>query len=244
MTETTLPRNDPSDEIRRVYGEIAATRVSACCSPHYDPADLAAIPPGAHLGLGTGDPVRAAALREGETLVDLGSGAGVDVFLASRAVGPSGRAYGVDLTPEMIARARAAAEEGGVGNVEFVEAPIEKVPLPGGIADVVVSNCVVNLSRDKRAVLAEALRLLRAGGRLVVSDTLRLPGREPAAPTCDCVAGAMSAGEWRRHLADAGFVDVDVALEGPYAAACCGETGCCSDQGVARALVRARKPRS
>ena len=162
--------------------------------------------------------------------MDLGSGGGIDVLLAAKAVGPTGRAIGIDFTPEMVRKARANAAEAGLANVEFHESPIEKVPLPDGIADVVISNCVINLSVDKPAVLREALRVLKPGGRFVISDTLQL-GETPAseAPSCDCTTGALSASQWRDELRAAGFVDATLE-EGP------------AHGSVGTATVRARKP--
>lgn len=253
--------NKVVEEIRARYGEIARTRAiapvissqGACCSPSaggaccgpaaeagpaqlYTAAELAALPEGAYLALGTGAPVRHARPRPGETVLDLGSGAGVDAFLASRAVGPTGRVIGVDFTPDMVRRARANAEDGGYQNVTFHEAPIERVPLPDMSVDVIVSNCVINLSVDKPAVLAEARRVMRPGGRFVVSDTLRLGPKPPnAAPSCDCTNGALSAGEWKRLLTQAGFVDVGITLEGAG-------DGCCgNDASIGRGIIRARR---
>ena len=249
--------------IRRRYGAIAARARPAgegLAPGAYAQDELALLPQGAYLALGTGNPVRAAALRPGETLVDLGSGAGVDVLLAARQVGSAGRAVGVDFTPEMVAKARANAEAAGVANVEFHEAPIEALPLPDASADVVTSNCVVNLSMDKRAVLREARRVLRPGGRLVVSDTLRLRGLAPSeAPSCDCTTGALSAEEWGALLAEAGFSAIDVQPQGSQGVteggACCvspgaeaegegcgGSGDCCAGGSVGRVLVKAVKP--
>lgn len=250
--------NKVVEEIRARYGEIARTRAtapaissrgacctpsagSACCGPAaeasptqlYTAAELAALPEGAYLALGTGAPVRHARPRPGETVLDLGSGAGVDAFLASRAVGPTGRVIGVDFTPDMVRRARANAEDGGYQNVTFHEAPIERVPLPDMSVDVIVSNCVINLSVDKPAVLAEAHRVMRPGGRFVVSDVLRIqPGASSAVPACDCTTGAMGPGEWKRRLLAAGFADVQVQLT--RSAECCGEGN------VGSAIIRAR----
>lgn len=157
----------------------------------------------------------------------------MDVLLAARAVGPTGRVVGVDFTPEMVARARRNAQTAGLANVEIHEAPIERLPLPDASVDVIVSNCVVNLSLDKDAVLREAFRVLRPGGRFVVSDTIRLLAGPPTAVTCDCAGGAMSAGEWKRGLRKAGFADAEV--EHTRTNACCGT----EDTGAA--LIRARK---
>lgn len=223
--------------VRERYGDVArrAAEGGACCGESgrdYSEDELASLPATALLDLGTGNPVRDAALRPGETVVDLGSGPGGDVILAARAVGPEGRAIGVDFTPDMLALARRNAAAAGVANAEFVESPIERIALPDASADVVVSNCVVNLSTDKPAVLAQAHRILRPGGRLVVSDTLR-DDEKPAtdAPSCDCETGALTAAEWEAALLAAGFVDVRVEPEAP--------TGCCG--GVGRVTARARK---
>lgn len=229
--------------IRRRYGAIAAAARApgageGLAPGAYSPDELAALPEGSYLALGTGHPVRAATLRPGETLVDLGSGAGVDVLLAARQVGPQGRAVGIDFTPQMVQRARANAQAAGLANAEFVEAPIEAIPLPDASADVVTSNCVVNLSTDKEAVLAEAHRVLRPGGRLVVSDTLRLRGLAPSeAPSCDCTTGAMSADEWRAKLEQAGFTGIHVERQD-----LAGNDPCCGGPSVGRVLVKAVKP--
>lgn len=229
--------------IRRRYGAIAtlgrAPNGEEGLAPGaYSPDELATLPEGSYLALGTGHPVRAAKLQPGETLVDLGSGAGVDVLLAARQVGPDGRAIGVDFTPQMLQRARANARAAGLANAEFVEGPIEAIPLPDATADAITSNCVVNLSTDKTAVLAEAHRVLRPGGRLVVSDTLRLRGLAPSeAPSCDCTTGALSADEWRAKLDQAGFTDVRVERQDLE-----GNDPCCGGPSVGRVLVQAVKP--
>lgn len=206
--------DEPTVAIRARYAEVARSRGG-----------------GPDLGLGTGDPVTVAAPRPGEVVLDLGSGAGVDVIAAAKLVGPSGRAIGVDFTPEMVERARKHACAEGLANAEFLGGRLEELPLPDATADVIVSNCVVNLSVDKPAALREAWRVLKPGGRLAISDTLRVGG-PPQAPTCGCETGAMSEPEWRAGLRQAGFVDVDVAPEAP--GGCCGGTG--------RVMVRARKP--
>lgn len=229
--------------IQRHYGALAVASASCCgtdvdshessCCPRdrtYDESELASLPDDARFSLGTGNPVRAAAPQPGETTLDLGSGGGVDTFLAARAVGPHGRAFGVDFTPEMVARARASAEKAGVSNVAFHLAPIERLPLGDESVDVITSNCVINLSTDKPAVLRESLRVLRRGGRFVVSDTLRVAATPMSQqPSCDCVTGAMTADEWRDALVSAGFVDVDIEPTAEDGAS------------VGRVLVRARK---
>ncbi|HVL48430.1 MAG TPA: GNAT family N-acetyltransferase [Candidatus Thermoplasmatota archaeon] len=235
----------------------AATGSAGCCAPSkqaavllgpqrppptgfYAAEVLARAPSAAHLGLGTGDPVTAANLAPGETVVDLGSGPGLDVILAAKAVGPTGRAIGFDMTPTMLDLAREHARAAGVENAEFHEAPIEALPLEDGAADVVVSNCVFNLSPDKPRAVAEAFRILRPGGRFVVSDTLRLESGSDASSgarcnvDCGCVGGALSEPEWRAHLAAAGFEDVEVDPLGPFGDA----------DGVGRAMIRATKPAS
>src|SRR5688572_9786713 len=150
----------------------AATRSGCCCSDGcctagYSEDELTRVPEESVLGLGSGNPVRHAGLREGETVVDLGSGGGIDVFLAAGLIGPEGHAIGIDMTPAMVERARAVAASRPIRNVSFILAPIERMPLPDGQADVVLSNCVINLSPDKSAVFSEALRILKPGGRLV-----------------------------------------------------------------------------
>lgn len=227
------------EQVRSTYAEIVGSdEGSSCCSPAtlYSDDQLDVIPEGAELGLGTGNPVEAAAPEPGDTVVDLGSGAGVDVFLAADAVGPSGRAIGVDLTPGMVERARSLTDRAGIENVAFHLAPMQDVPLAEGSADVVVSNCVINLAPDKTEVLEEAYRLLAPGGRLVVSDPVRLDG--PATPStipcgCDCTDGALRPDVWRRLLVDVGFAGVEVELEEPD-----GRFG----PAVGIALVEATKP--
>lgn len=164
------------------------------------------------MGLGTGDPVSRAQPQEGETVVDLGSGAGVDAFLAAREVGPTGEVIGVDLTFEMVERARRLAADHGIGNATFLQTRIEDLPLAGGIADVVVSNCVINLSPDGQAALEEAFRLLKPGGRLVVSDTVRL-GQPEEGCGCGCSSGALTPEAWRGRLDEVGFSRIQVEAE-------------------------------
>jgi SAM-dependent methyltransferase len=196
---------------------------STCCAPEdglgvqlYDPAERSEVPEEAVLAsLGCGNPTAVAELREGEIVLDLGSGGGIDVLLSANRVGPTGKAYGLDMTPEMLELSRANAERAGASNVEFLEGYIESVPLPDESVDVVISNCVINLSTDKPTVLAEMHRVLRRGGRLGISDIVssnELSPDERAArgSHVGCIAGALSFEEYTRGLAGAGFVDVEV----------------------------------
>ncbi len=184
----------------------------------YSVEERSAVPEGADLGLGCGNPVAHASLKEGETVLDLGSGAGFDCFLAARRVGPSGKVIGVDMTPEMVEKARGNAARGGFRNVEFRLGEIEHLPAPDGSVDVVISNCVVNLSTAKERVFAEAWRVLKNGGRLMISD-LVLSGTLPEeiagslAAYAGCVAGAVAKEEYLRFPASAGFRDVRVVEE-------------------------------
>jgi SAM-dependent methyltransferase len=181
----------------------------------YSEEELAAVPEGANLGLGCGNPQAIAALKPGEVVVDLGSGAGFDCFLAARAVGPKGAVIGVDMTPEMVAKARANARKAGHANVEFRLGEIEHLPIADEIADVIISNCVVNLSPDKPAVYREAFRVLKPGGRLAVSDvvaTAALPDEWMADMMLlsACISGASTVDEVEAMLRGAGFVDIDI----------------------------------
>ena len=198
--------------------------------------------------LGCGNPLAVADLHVGETVLDLGSGGGIDVLLSARRVGPTGKAYGVDMTEEMLALARTNAEKAGATNVEFVKGAIESVPLSDASIDVVISNCVINLSTDKPAVLAEAHRVLRPGGRFGVSDVVAEDHLDPAQRAergsyIGCIAGALSISEYRDGLAAAGFTDISITpthevADGMHSAiiraskpaddSCCGVHSCCS----------------
>ena len=196
---------------------------SNCCGPAptlsaalgYSAEEMAAVPEGANLGLGCGNPQAIAALRPGETVLDLGSGAGFDCFLAARAVGETGRVIRVDMTTEMLTKARGNAANAGIGNVEFRLGEIEHLPVADGAVDVILSNCVINLSPDKPQVFAEAFRVLRPGGRLAISDVVALIDlpedmRRDLALYTGCMAGASRIDEVEAMLSAAGFVEVRV----------------------------------
>lgn len=204
-------------------GIVTGSGDGGCCRPGeavfgsalYGDADQGELPVHAVLAsLGCGNPTAVAALREGEVVLDLGSAGGIDVLLSVRRVGPTGTAYGLDMTDEMLALALRAAEAGAT-NVEFLTRRIEQIPLPAETIDVVISPCVVNLSPDKRAVLSEAFRVLRAGGRIGISDVVAEDRLTPAERAergggAGYIAGALSVGEYQRFLVDAGFEDVDI----------------------------------
>jgi SAM-dependent methyltransferase len=230
-------QNDPHavrDEVRRSYGQIAVNEhdgsstpsESGCCNPDrpaatnpgelgYSADELAALPPGADLGLGCGNPQAIASLKPGETVLDLGSGAGFDCFLAARSVGPTGHVICVDMTPELLARARANAAKAGTANVEYRLGEIEALPVANDSIDVILSNCVINLSPDKARVFHEAFRVLKPGGRLAIADIVRTAELPPEvagdlAALCGCVAGAASVDELESLLHDAGFADIRI----------------------------------
>jgi len=193
---------------------------SASARLGYSAEELAAVPAGVDMGLGCGNPQAIAALQAGETVLDLGSGGGFDCLLAARQVGPEGHVIGVDMTPEMVHKARENARRGGFANVEFRLGEIEHLPVADATVDVIMSNCVINLSPDKPAVYREAFRVLRPGGRIAVSDVVRLSNepfpaaiRDDLALLSGCVAGAASAGEVEAMLCDAGFVEIRVTTE-------------------------------
>ena len=224
------------DEVRRRYAESARAVTEgggecgcgsgSCCEEApggfgqalYDADQRAALPEAAALAsLGCGNPTAVAELREGETVLDLGSGGGIDVILSARRVGPTGTAYGLDMTDEMLALAQRNAAEAGVTNVHFLKGLIEQIPLPAASVDVVISNCVINLSTDKAAVLTEIARVLRPGGRLGISDVVAEDRLAPAERAqrgsfVGCIAGALSVGEYEAGLEAAGFDDVSVEL--------------------------------
>lgn len=203
---------------------------TACCGPPdgtvslgigYDATELDVLPDGADLGLGCGAPVAAAALKPGESVLDLGSGAGIDAFLAARAVGPTGRVIGVDMTDAMLAKARANAAASGFGNVEFRKGLIEELPVSDASVDVILSNCVINLSPEKGRVFREAVRVLKPGGRMVFSDiVLEAPLPESIAchidATVGCVGNASLRADYLQAARDAGFADIEIVSESSY----------------------------
>ena len=202
----------------------------------YEPTELDGLPVEAVAGsIGCANPVALARLEPGEDVLDLGSGGGIDVLLSARRVGSTGRAYGVDMTAEMLELARANQARAGVTNAEFLEGRIEQVPLPDHSVDVVVSNCVINLSADKKAVFTEAHRVLRPGGRLAVADVIADGEPDPELVADDasweaCIAGAVTRDRYESELEGAGFVDVEIVDSHPVA------------DGFWSVLVRARKP--
>jgi SAM-dependent methyltransferase len=202
----------------------------------YSPNELTSIPAEANMGLSCGNPTAAAHLRPGEVVVDLGSGGGLDVFLAARMVGPAGRAIGIDMTPAMIERARANAVAGGYTNVEFHQSTIDKIPLPDASVDCVISNCVLNLAPDKPTVFREIARILKPGGRLAVSDIALkqdLPEAlaQSMAAYVGCIAGAIRIDDYRDGLLAAGFEHVQIVDSGVDLNAYAkveNQSGCCS----------------
>jgi SAM-dependent methyltransferase len=222
----------------------------------YSADQLASIPAEANMGLSCGNPLAFASIKEGETIVDLGSGGGLDVLLASHKVGPSGKAIGIDMTPEMLNLARTNAKKAGVTNVEFYESTIDKLPLPDASVDCVISNCVINLTSDKHAVFREIARVLKPGGRLAVSD-IALKQALPAEigqnllAYVGCIAGAIPIDEYRSGLLKAGFAQVDIIDtakdlnvygQNPEAASsCCGGSPCDSDQDLRVQLINLLK---
>jgi len=229
------PGEEIVEQVRKRYGSIAVASssccgpVSSCCgttpvSRHlgYGESELAAVPPEADLGLGCGAPVGRLALKPGETVLDLGSGPGLDALLAAKQVGPTGRVIGVDMTPEMLERARATAARAGVAHVEFRQGRLEALPVEDASVDAVTSNCVINLVPDKAAVFREVARVLRPGGRVVVADiVLERPLPEAVAKDvlawCGCVSGAALRRDYFRLVEEAGLRDVSVVKEADYA---------------------------
>jgi len=230
-----------ADEIKKIVKEgyaKAVKQATSCCSSNsccsgtsqakiisktvgYSDAEMNAVPEGANLGFGCGNPVALASLKEGDIVLDLGSGAGFDAFLAAQRVGKTGRVIGVDMTPEMIDKAKENAQKGEYSNVEFRLGEIEKLPVGDNSIDVIISNCVINLSPDKEAVFKEGHRVLKSGGRLMVSDlvlTKELPSaiKKSVEAYVGCLAGAIKKDEYLKLITMAGFQDVKVISDSSY----------------------------
>jgi len=241
--------------VKEKYGEAALRVVagagSSCCGAAsttggcdpitanlYDETETIGLPkPAVLASLGCGNPTALAELRAGETVLDLGSGGGIDVLLSARRVGPTGKAYGLDMTDEMLALARDNQRKAGVENVEFLKGDIERIPLPDASVDVIISNCVINLAADKRKVMAEAFRVLKPGGRFAVSDVVvrgELPPavRRSMEAWVGCVAGALEEQEFKLLLGEQGFEQISIEPTRTYQI----------DDAVMGAFVRARKP--
>lgn len=274
-------QNDIREAVKDRYGKAVKAAVkktgSGCCGPGccgssgkdpitrdlYSSAQEAEVPADALLAsFGCGNPTALAQLKPGEVVLDLGSGGGIDVLLSAKRVGPTGKAYGLDMTPEMLELARKNQKEAGVDNAEFLLGTIENIPLPDNSVDVIVSNCVINLSPDKAQVLREALRVLRPGGRLAISDIVLRKELPPAVRRsieawAGCVAGALLEYDYSVKLAGAGFVDIDIEPTRIYtredADEIVGSSSCCGggvmdfdpaeiDGTIMSAFVRAKKP--
>jgi SAM-dependent methyltransferase len=225
------------EAVREHYAKVALGSEgccgdTGCCGPSasqaasilsrvmgYSNDELQAVPEGANLGLGCGNPLALAGLKPGEIVVDLGSGAGFDAFIAAGKVGPTGKVYGVDMTDEMLAKARANAARGGFSNVEFLKGEIENLPLPDASVDVIISNCVINLSPDKKAVFREVARVLRPGGRVEVSDVVALEelpeeARRDADLISACIGGAALIDDLRSAMEEAGLEQISIEPQG------------------------------
>jgi len=233
-----MEKDEIKNKVKEGYGRVALENRSCCGAPSsccgssasiqtigemigYSKEEMNQVPEGANLGLGCGNPVALASIKVGQTVLDLGSGAGFDSFLAAGAVGEQGRVIGVDMTPEMVAKARENAKKGGFRNVEFRLGEIENLPVPDDSVDVILSNCVINLSPEKPKVFAEAFRVLKPGGKLTLSDVVLLRPLPPvlansAAAYLGCVAGASLKSDYLDMLAAAGFTDVQVAGESTF----------------------------
>jgi arsenite methyltransferase len=230
---------DIKEAVRQRYASAAKEMASGdagccgpeCCGPNdgglscatqYLPDELTALGMDARVSLGCGNPLLLANLEPGQTVLDLGSGAGLDVLLSARRVAPSGHAYGLDMTDEMLALANANKKNAEISNATFLKGTIDAIPLPGNSVDVVISNCVINLAEDKGAVLAEAFRVLVPGGRLAVSDMVEIealpaPVKSALDSWAGCIAGTIPVQDYRRMLLDVGFGDVDVEVSRGYA---------------------------
>ena len=213
--------------VRERYGKIAKTETCGCgCTSTsqqigYSKGELGSVPEGADLNLGCGNPVALASLKEGETVIDLGSGGGLDCFLAAKKVGAKGKVIGVDMTVEMLERARANCKKGGYKNVEFRLGEIENLPIADNTADVIISNCVINLSVNKQRVFQEAYRVLKSNGRIMISDMVLLKGildkvKNNVLAYVGCVAGAEKKDDYINKIKQAGFQQIDVVAENHF----------------------------
>jgi arsenite methyltransferase len=269
MSKDTLSNPDLREEVRKRYASAAQSVLEgnkgSCCggscgadpitSDLYDPGLAQELPEAAvQASLGCANPTALIELRPGQTVLDLGSGGGIDVLLSARRVGPAGFVYGLDMTDEMLALAEKNRQEAGLENVRFLKGVIEDVPLPDASVDVVISNCVVNLSTDKDRVFAEAFRVLRPGGRWAVADVIALEPlpasiRKDLEAYAGCVAGALVRDDYVRRLEAAGFRDVEVQIVRTYGlselgGACCSDLPAAegADARLASAFIRATKP--
>lgn len=248
-----MKKEDTIKIVREGYAKVAR-QGSSCCAPAdtccgstdkaqdiskkigYTEEDLRSVPEGANMGLGCGNPVAVASLKEGETVMDLGSGPGLDCFLAAKQVGEKGRVIGVDMTPEMLEKARANARKGGFTNVEFRLGEIENLPAADNSIDVIISNCVINLSPDKPRVFREAFRVLKPGGRIMISDlvlTKDLPDflKDSIDAYISCLSGAIRKDEYLSSMTEAGFQDVTIQDERAFS------LDCYSDDPIAKAVM-------
>jgi SAM-dependent methyltransferase len=256
-----------ADEVRTVvrdhYGSVARAGASTgcapgCCSPGstgtgasllgYGEDELGAVPEGANLGLGCGNPTAIASLKPGQTVLDLGAGGGFDCFIAAHRVGPTGNVIGVDMTPDMVSLARANAKKVNAKNVDFRLGEIEHLPVADASIDVILSNCVINLSPEKRAVFTEAFRVLKPDGRLAISDVVAtgpipVELQNQAAALAGCVSGAAPIDDVLAMLADAGFTDIEVKIA-PRSAEIVGSWLPGIEKFVASATIEARKPKA
>jgi len=231
----TKTEEDVKRDVRSAYGDVAKAKNQnkscgnsrSCCgvSPDkgkeyskelgYTQEELESVPDGCNMGLGCGNPQNLASLKQGEFVLDLGAGGGFDVFLAAKKVGSTGKIYGVDMTPEMLSKARENAIKGGYKNVEFLLGEIEHLPLPNSAVDVIISNCVVNLSTNKAQVFNESFRVLKEGGRIAISDMVALKPLpkemiDNKELYCNCISGAVTIDELKKILSKAGFVDIAI----------------------------------
>ncbi|HEY4244768.1 MAG TPA: arsenite methyltransferase [Kofleriaceae bacterium] len=248
---------DTHTVVREHYAKVSTGNVGCapgCCAPMsseqslligYSAEELAALPEGADMGLGCGNPQAIASLRAGETVLDLGSGGGFDCFLAARAVGPTGKVIGVDMTPQMITLSRGNARKTNATNVEFRLGEIEHLPVADGTIDAILSNCVINLSPDKSAVFGEAFRVLRVGGRLAISDVVAIAPipddvRADVGAVCGCIGGAAPLEDVKRMLAAAGFKSISVKVA-PNSAAVVESWMAGASKFIASATIEARR---